>query len=1534
MNETPPSQYCKYAAVSINDKINCAAFIDSGNTYRTCISADLARKLDIPLNTLKKTNLGYLGTAKKGALLRILGETPRPIHIRFGNMRTKVACRPLVVRDLSCGLNISGCLMKHYGIDQLHSENALRFQKVLVPLYAKPPRAFPTTTENVIAKAYAKQDYSVPPNGRFPLRLTVPDVEAGRFAAGDALLTGSERFMNHTDLHPLRNVMVSVLENGDIEGEVMNTTDQVIDISKGTLYGEVEKTALPEEQELYPWRTCAIPLEEETPPTEEEKSAAQVRKELNASLRTREQRLRYLQAEFRVDDSDCLKTENERARLLSLLLQNWDIISVHGEPGRTDLVEHSIPTGETPPIKCKSRPINPIIQKELKKQVDAWLTDGVIQESDSGWSFPVVAVPKKNGKTRFAVDYRRLNRATAPLAYPMPSVDEALSRLGGSAVFSCLDSSGAFNCVPVRAEDRPKTAFSTPWGLFEFKMMPFGLAYAPMTYCRLVEKALSGVAVDNLISYLDDAIVFTPDNETHFRVLQKVFDAYRKAGLRLQPRKCNLFRSATTYLGHEISKEGLRPLDSYVRIVREWPLPKTRTEVRAFLGKVLYYKRYIKNVSELTKDWHAVTGKGSTREEEEAPVEVTDKMRRDFDILKKKLTQAPVLAYPRFGDPKSPFIIDADWSATHNTIGGVLSQMQDGEEKVIAYSAKKLPPSKAKYTPYQGEMLAVIEMLKEWRHYLIPGKFKLRTDHEALKWLHKIENPNAMTLRWLATLAQYDFDIEYRPGPKHGNADALSRCSHPDPWVPDSDGVEEKMIDAPFPLAAHLFGQETGLSTLTSELAAPFSATAMAEAQKRDVDLRRIHEWVLSKHEPSNQDVRLLSEDGRLYCSLLRDLEVADDGCLYRLLPDNTDLAWTRDRVVCVPADMQDDVIRYFHTIGGHQGRDSTLDRIRSWGYFPHMKASVSHFIDACRDCQEAARKPEGQRHTHRHIQDGGRPFAHVHVDFVGPLVASKRSGAKYLFTVKDVFTRYFLAFPTQDCTAQTAADLLEREVYCKFGAVERCLADNASCFLSRIWNAMGEELGIQLVHSPAYHPQANIVERSHAQLGAILRKLCKHSPQDWEDYLPQALYAINTSKHASTGLEPFTMLFGRHASTPLHVAFGNPSPLASGPMTFQKYAKALRNRVEAAQRYAREHMRTVFERRRALYNRERHLFQPGDKCWVFNPSSSAKSGRKLARYWSGPWVVVRQINDVLYRLTPHAEMGSLLPEQNISIDRMKTYSEPHPTQPRLPAQGVDDMDAFRAGLEDDEFGEFVELPDAPPAPDLGAAPAPAPVPPAAAPVDPVEPVEPVAPAAPEAPPVAPAPQRHVQFRDEPDFRAIPHRQEDLEQPLTPDRAPPDAPPEPLRVPPRRHRPPPEPTDRQLRDRAALRPPIRYGDQAMQRPAPPPLRVLPRPLLPPPRPPPVAAPFRPRAAAPAFRVHPPPPLSNPLSDSPRSRIERALQGQPRLGSSERRASSAPRERPAPVAAGERRRRRRSRQDRPGSDSSDEEPSGWRSYLPW
>ncbi len=291
--------------------------------------------------------------------------------------------------------------------------------------------------------------------------------------------------MNHTDLHPFRNVMVLVLENGDIEGQVMNTTDQVIDISKGTLYGEVEKTALPEEQELYPWRTCAIPFEEETLPTEEEKSATQVRRELNASIRTREQRLRYLQTKFRVNHSDCLKTENEQARLLSLLLKNWDIISVHGEPGRTNLVEHSILTGETPPIKFKSRPINPIIQKELKKQVDAWLTDDVIQESDSGWSFTVVAVPKKNGKTRFAVDYRRWNRVTAPLAYPMPSVDEALSCLGGSAVFSCLDSSGAFNCVPVRAEDRPKTAFSTPWGLFEFKMMLYKLDATERIYVRM-----------------------------------------------------------------------------------------------------------------------------------------------------------------------------------------------------------------------------------------------------------------------------------------------------------------------------------------------------------------------------------------------------------------------------------------------------------------------------------------------------------------------------------------------------------------------------------------------------------------------------------------------------------------------------------------------------------------------------------------------------------------------------------------------------------------------------------------------------------------------------------------------------------------------------------------------------------------------------------------------------------------------------------------------------------------------------------------
>ena len=214
-----------------------------------------------------------------------------------------------------------------------------------------------------------------------------------------------------------------------------------------------------------------------------------------------------------------------------MLRKYEDIISKDDQYGTTNLVEHAIHTEDNPPIKCKLRPLNPIQEQGLKEQIDHWMDTDVIEKSYSPWAFPVMPVPKKNGKTRWVIDYRRLNDITVKDSYPLPNMEDNLARFSHSAVFSAIDSAGAFHVVNITPEHREKTAFISPFGLYQFKKMGFGLCNGPATYSRLIQKVLEGIPTSIAIPYLDDIGIHSPDMPSHLSALEKVLEAHRKSRL-------------------------------------------------------------------------------------------------------------------------------------------------------------------------------------------------------------------------------------------------------------------------------------------------------------------------------------------------------------------------------------------------------------------------------------------------------------------------------------------------------------------------------------------------------------------------------------------------------------------------------------------------------------------------------------------------------------------------------------------------------------------------------------------------------------------------------------------------------------------------------------------------------------------------------------------------------------------------------------------------------------------------------------------
>jgi len=347
----------------------------------------------------------------------------------------------------------------------------------------------------------------------------------------------------------------------------------------------------------------------------------------------------------------------------------------------------------------------------------------------SKWMANIVLVRKKDGNLRYCVDYRGLNTVTQKRNYPLPRIDTCLESLGNNNLYSSLDMRSGYWQVPVREEDREKTCFVTRKGMFGFKVLPFGLCNAPSTFQRLVDMTLAGLTWEICLCYLDDLIIFSKTFEDYIKRLQAVFDRLQAADLKLKPSKCVIFARQVKFLGSVISDRGVAPDPEKVEAVATWPIPKSVTEVRAFVALAGYYRRHIRGFSEIARPLHELTRKNVafywSSEQEEA-----------FHELKRCLTSAPVLAMPEDG---GGYILDTDANAY--SMGCVLQQWQNGLLKVIGYGSKAFSPAETRYCTTRRELAAIMYGLRQYRHLLLGHQFTLRTDHAALTYLLRTPDP-------------------------------------------------------------------------------------------------------------------------------------------------------------------------------------------------------------------------------------------------------------------------------------------------------------------------------------------------------------------------------------------------------------------------------------------------------------------------------------------------------------------------------------------------------------------------------------------------------------------------------------------------------------------------------------------------------------------------------------------------------------------------------------------------------------------------
>lgn len=413
--------------------------------------------------------------------------------------------------------------------------------------------------------------------------------------------------------------------------------------------------------------------------------------------------------------------------------------------------------------------------EELKKQLDELLAKGHIQPSQSPFGAPVLFVKKKDGSMRLCIDYRALNKITIKNKYPLPRIDELLDQLNGAQFFSKIDLRSGYHQIRIHEDDVYKTAFRTRYGHFEFLVLPFGLTNAPATFMQLMQQIFHPYLDQFVVVYLDDILVYSKTKEEHQKHLKIVLQLLRENKLYAKLNKCELFVKQVSFLGHCITQDGVYMDQEKIKSIIDWPIPKSVTEVRSFLGLAGFYRKFIKNYSQMTSCINDLLKK-------HVPFVWTNKHTEAFKTIKQAVVSAPVLKTP---DSSLPFVVTVD--ASGYAVGASLSQDQGKGLQPIAFMSKKMLPAERNYPVHEQELLAVILALREWRHYLHGQRFKVITDHHSLKYLQTQPQLSRRQTRWNEFLAEFDFETEYQKGKTNVVADALSR--RPDHQINATSGI-------------------------------------------------------------------------------------------------------------------------------------------------------------------------------------------------------------------------------------------------------------------------------------------------------------------------------------------------------------------------------------------------------------------------------------------------------------------------------------------------------------------------------------------------------------------------------------------------------------------------------------------------------------------------------------------------------------------------------------------------------------------------
>ena len=964
---------------------------------------------------------------------------------------------------------------------------------------------------------------------------------------------------------------------------------------------------------------------------------------------------------FRIDLDKVTITKdqcNQFIHLCCVLPKNRDVLfDIDGTPGKATNFEMKVELNDDDATwQDRLRPSSPADKLEIAKIISLYLQQDLIEASTAPYASRILLVRKKTGRHKIAVCLNALNENVKANQYPLPLMRDTLDCLQNATHISTIDICSAYFSMPVKEEHRDYFSFISHSGLYRWKVCPYGYKNAMAAFCQLMDSTLAGLRWQILSTYVDDIIIYGGDIFIdHCRAVNVTLKRLQKRGLRASISKCLFFQKEVEYLGHLISKQGVKPDPRNVEKIMKAEI-KTVSDIRSFIGLSGFYRRWIHRYSQLTRPLFEMIKDGKKF------AKLTDDAATAVKTIKEHLTTSPILRHPDFD---KQFFLATD--ASFEGFGAVLQQ-HDAEAKayyVVAYASTTLKPTHKKMCIHQLELCAATWAMSHFRAYLIGRKFTLQCDNLIIKHLKRKNPSNALWIQLLEA-QEYDFEIVHIAGKKHKGPDFLSRCGARCATCDYEtfDKIREHVympIQAERLTPSEAFDELNHHSVMDTEVV--LQPNTWLEHQQCCDRLKTIA-TILNKPEEDRND----NEVNKVKCYS------SFNKIIYYQPPGSKN-----EPRVYVPFTLRLLILRIGHGILGHRGCEPVRDLLAKRFYWPKMKDDLQLWIKACGNCQRCKPvRPLRAGYTGR-ITNCSRPFQLLCGDFVLK-VLPESNGFKYCFIVMDVFSRYPFAIPLKEPKGDELGEALFREIYSKFGFPDTLHTDNALSLCGEAMTYIHEKFKVKRTTITHNHPQGNgVVERFMRFLnGSFTVMIERYS--EWTKVLPFIMFSYRIMKHETTGFTPHYLLFGREPTLPFELTFHDKEHFQDYPKEIgAKKRKQYIDKMIACLKSTYLQVRRLQDRAymitraRRDENRFEVDFKIGDPVLYFDPKGNDatfcatrkdyehpdKIPFKWKFNWSGPHIISGRKSKNVY-LIYHTRFGRI---HSANVDSLLPY---HPFSDKI----------------------------------------------------------------------------------------------------------------------------------------------------------------------------------------------------------------------------------------------------------------------------